>query len=166
MGPLYHLFTEQDRAQAVVEAHRVLKPDGLFFAAFITPFAQLRFWARINPNWLLEYREYAERSLRTGIHEPHLGFTDAYFAHPREVIPLLEQGGFSTLRLLGSEGVVAGMEDLVNPLTGAAWEAWVDLNYRLGQDPTLYGAADHLLYVGHKDEQALLGRESSNRESA
>ncbi|MFN8486899.1 MAG: methyltransferase domain-containing protein [Caldilineaceae bacterium] len=150
MGPLYHLFTQQERVQAVAEAHRVLKPGGLIFAAFITLFAQLRFWARVNPTWLLEYRDYAERSLRTGIHEPHLGFTDAYFAHPNEVIPLLEKGGFSTLRLLGSEGVVAGMEDLVNQLTGEAWALWVDLNYRLGQDSALYGASDHLLYIGRK----------------
>ena len=150
MGPLYHLFTEQDRAQAVAEAYRVVKPGGLIFAAFITPFAQVRFWASVNPNWLVEYRDYAERSLRTGIHEPHLGFTDAYFTHPHEVCPLLEKGGFSTLRLMGSEGVVAGMEEQVNQLTGEAWDLWVDLNYRLGQDSSLYGASDHLLYVGCK----------------
>lgn len=28
------------------------------------------------------------------------------------------------------------------------WERWVELNERLGREPTLYGAADHLLYVG------------------
>jgi hypothetical protein len=31
-----------------------------------------------------------------------------------------------------------------------AWQCWVDLNYRLGQEPSLHGAADHLLYVGRK----------------
>ena len=41
------------------------------------------------------------------------------------------------------------LEDNLSPLEGAAWEAWVDLNYRLGQDPALRGAADHLLYIGH-----------------
>lgn len=42
------------------------------------------------------------------------------------------------------------MEQKVDALEGDAWAAWVDWNYRLGQDPTLYGAADHLLYVGRK----------------
>jgi S-adenosylmethionine-dependent methyltransferase len=45
------------------------------------------------------------------------------------------------------------MEELINQLTGEAWEEWVDLNYRLGQDPTLYGAADHLLYIGCKEKR-------------
>ena len=38
----------------------------------------------------------------------------------------------------------------MNALQGELWDAWVDLNYRLGQDPALYGAADHLLYIGEK----------------
>jgi hypothetical protein len=62
----------------------------------------------------------------------------------------MEGCGLRTLRLVGCEGVVAGHEGKVNELTGEAWEAWVDLNYKLGQELVLYGAADHLLYVGEK----------------
>jgi hypothetical protein len=51
---------------------------------------------------------------------------------------------------VGCEGVVAGHEEQVNALEGEAWRAWVAWNYRLGQDPSLHGAADHLLYVGEK----------------
>jgi hypothetical protein len=45
---------------------------------------------------------------------------------------------------------VSRNEELVNELEGEEWEAWVDLNYELGQEPALYGASDHLLYVGEK----------------
>jgi hypothetical protein len=62
----------------------------------------------------------------------------------------MEDCGLRTLRLVGCEGVVAGHEAKVNELTGEAWAAWVDLNYELGQETALYGAADHLLYVGEK----------------
>lgn len=48
------------------------------------------------------------------------------------------------------EGIVAGHQGKVHELTGQAWQAWVDLNYELGQEPALYGASDHLLYVGEK----------------
>ena len=52
----------------------------------------------------------------------------------------------------GCEGLVAGHEEAVNALEGEAWEAWVALNYRLGREPSLYGAADHLLYSGMRPQ--------------
>jgi S-adenosylmethionine-dependent methyltransferase len=62
----------------------------------------------------------------------------------------MEAAGFATLALIGCEGLVAGHEEKVNALQGEAWQRWVDLNYRLGQEPSLHGAADHLLYIGRK----------------
>jgi hypothetical protein len=42
------------------------------------------------------------------------------------------------------------IDEKVNLLQGEAWEAWVDLNYRCASDPTIHGAAEHLLYVGRR----------------
>lgn len=153
MGPLYHLLAEQERAQAVAEAARVLKPGGTLFASFITRFAFLRDSAQGYPEWLVENWAYANQILRTGAHDPDdgaKGFTQAYFAHPVEIEPLMATAGLQPLSLIGCEGIVAGHEARVNALAGEAWERWVDLNYRLGKDPALHGAADHLLYVGRK----------------
>jgi hypothetical protein len=52
--------------------------------------------------------------------------------------------------MLACEGIVAHAEERINALAGAAWEWWVDLNYRLAKDPSLYGSAVHLLYIGQK----------------
>ena len=65
----------------------------------------------------------------------------------------MESCGVKSLRLVSCEGVVAGHEGKVNELTGQAWQAWVELNYRLGQEPSLHGAADHLLYIGEKSSK-------------
>jgi hypothetical protein len=62
----------------------------------------------------------------------------------------MESARFETMNLIGCEGVVAGHEEVINKVEGELWETWVELNYRLGQEPTLHGAADHLLYVGRK----------------
>lgn len=150
MGPLYHLLSHRERVQAIQEAMRVLKPGGRLLAAFITRFAPFRYVANGEPAWLAENPEYALQLLETGIHDRPTRFAKAYYVHPDEVVPLMESCGLRTLRLVGCEGVVAGHEGKVNELTGEAWEAWVDLNYKLGQEPTLYGASDHLLYVGEK----------------
>ena len=150
MGPLYHLLSHEERAQAIQEALRVLKPGGRLLAAFITRFAPFRYVANGDPTWLAENPAYAHQLLETGIHDQATQFAQAYYVHPDEVLSLMEGCGLRTLRLVGCEGVVASHEDRVNELTEEAWEAWADLNYELGQEPTLYGASDHLMYVGEK----------------
>jgi S-adenosylmethionine-dependent methyltransferase len=151
LGPLYHLLTLPERRQAVAEVRRVLKDKGILFAAFITRFAPLRMAARY-PDWIQQYPQRFQEIFDRGINKaaPESKFPDAYFAHPEEIRPFMETAGFEWLNLIGCEGIVAGHEEKINQISGPLWEQWVDLNYKLGQEPTLYGAADHLLYIGRK----------------
>lgn len=148
MGPLYHLLTAEERLQAVREARRVLKPQGALFATFITRFAPFRDAAVKYPELLSGDIPFAEHILTTGVQHQPRGFTHAYFAHPDEIVPFMESAAMQTLALIGCEGIVAGHEERISQLQGPTWEYWVDLNYRLGKEPSLLGAADHLLYIG------------------
>ena len=47
-GPLYHLTTQEDRLRAVSEAHRVLKPGGLFAASAFRD--SLQHWMAFAPD--------------------------------------------------------------------------------------------------------------------
>ncbi|MEM7028622.1 MAG: class I SAM-dependent methyltransferase [Chloroflexota bacterium] len=155
LGPLYHLLTSAERLQAVTEARQRLKIDAPFFAAFISRFAAFRDAAKRDPHWVIRQPAYIADLLATGRHT-QIGadvmnrFTNAYFAHPSEIEPLMQKAGLTIKTVVGCEGVVAGNEEAVNALTGDDWQMWVDLNYQIGQDPTSHGAADHLLYVGVK----------------
>jgi ubiquinone/menaquinone biosynthesis C-methylase UbiE len=153
MGPLYHLLAEEDRRQALREARRVLRFGGLLFAAFITRNAVIRWAAKEEPDWIIRHPERLKALLSSGAlrkapGEP--GFTSAHFAHPNEIKPLMESEGFETLDLIACEGVVSMIEEKINELTDEAFAAWVELNYVLGKDPNVHGAAEHLLYVGRK----------------
>jgi S-adenosylmethionine-dependent methyltransferase len=151
LGPLYHLHKLEERRQALEQTRRLVKPGGLVFASFITRFAAFRDAAVNGYTYVQDDPAYGERLLATGIHDNGEGFTDAYFARPEEVVPLGESAGFTTLRLMGCEGLLAGHEEHVNALTGAAHDLWLDLNYRFAQEPSLLGASDHLLYIGRND---------------
>jgi S-adenosylmethionine-dependent methyltransferase len=150
MGPLYHLHKLEQRRAALEQARRLLKPGGLVFASFITRFAGFRDAAVHGYTFVLDHPAYSEKLLATGIHDNGEGFTDAYFAHPDETIPLGESAGFTTLQLMGCEGVLAGHEEYVNSLKGPDHDFWLELNYRMAQEPCLLGASDHILYIGRK----------------
>ncbi|MCB0095975.1 MAG: hypothetical protein KDE46_09665, partial [Caldilineaceae bacterium] len=100
--------------------------------------------------WFVKNPDYADRILTTGIHRAEWGFTTAYHIHPDEIEPLMATHGIALRQMLACEGIVGHAETQINQLTGAHWEWWVDLNYRLSKDSALFGAAIHLLYVGYK----------------
>lgn len=150
LGPLYHLLEVEERERAIKEARRVLKTGGCIFAAFITRAAHIRFIAKELP-WLI-LTEQERFVMATGMYKPAPdgGFIDAYFAHHREIKPLMERCALQTLGLVSCEGVISMIDEKVNALTGEAWEAWVALNYSWAKDPAIHGMAEHLLYVGRK----------------
>ncbi len=153
MGPLYHLLEESERQQALAAAYRVLKPGGRLFAAFISRYAALRYTAAHEPFWPLEQPELLEGILTTGVfpprEKPDTEFV-AHFAHPTEIEPLCRDAGFDVTTVLGVEGLVSMIEDEVNDLSGAAWDIWVDLNYRVASDLSIHGCVEHLLAVAVK----------------
>lgn len=124
----------------------------LLFATFITRYAALRDLAKNDPERLVRDDRTARVLFEKGVvtfegqHDPP--FTDFYAVRPVEVAPMMEKAGFETLSLLAQEGLVSMLEEKVNPLEGDAWQAWADLNYRCASDPSIHGAAEHLLCVG------------------
>jgi ubiquinone/menaquinone biosynthesis C-methylase UbiE len=155
LGPLYHLQEKAARLQALSQARRVLKPGKPLFAAFISRYALPRFKLTTGqPTWPLENSQFLDTFLATGVWPPP-GDQDkeafvAHYAHPTEIVPLCRGAGFEVKAVLGVEGIVSMIEDEVNALSGAAWQAWADLNYRLASDPSTHGCAGHLLAVAHK----------------
>jgi ubiquinone/menaquinone biosynthesis C-methylase UbiE len=154
MGPLYHLVEPSDRDRAILEALRVLAPGGVLFASFITRYAVYVDLLDLDPGLIARYARTYERLMSTGVHIPteqNPGFTDAHFIHPMEIEPLMSGHGLATLRLAVAEGLIAPVESAVNALPADLFEAWVDVCYRLGTDPVIWGAGQHMLYVGRKN---------------
>jgi len=151
-GPLYHLVSAKDREQAVREATRVLRRNGLLFASVIMRYSLIRWAAKHQPDWLLKFGAEVEHEIATGsaTGDRRVSFTDAYYALPTELPALLNEAGFDVLDTLACEGVVSMIEERLAETGGELWQTWVDLNYRLSRDTSIYGAAEHLLCVGRK----------------
>lgn len=167
LGPLYHLLSADARWQAVKRAKEQLAENGPIFAAFATRYAVLRDMAINNPQELMDHAARVQEALEAGLYPTGVNkrYPDFYFARTDEIRPFMQSAGFATLALIGCEGIVAGHEAAVNQVQGELWQKWVELNYQLGQEPALHGAADHLLYIGRKsalkDSSAHLSHQSS-----
>lgn len=154
MGPLYHLLEEAERQQALAEAHRVLRPGGPLFAAFLSRFAAHLDCAGRYPERLPAESDVYAEILRSGRLPPTP--TDpptfsAYFARPEEAPRLIWSAGFELVTTLGVEGFVSVVEhDGVNTLTGPVWDAWCEVNWQVASDPLIFGAVEHLLIVAQR----------------
>lgn len=153
MGPLYHLLEHPQRLQAVGEARRVLRPGGLVFAAFICIYAVVKYALATCPEYIVSRREEWESIRETGVFrrpEGSEGFIDAWFARPRDIPPLMAEGGFEQWDFLGCEVLATELEDKINQADDELHRQWIDLLYSLSRDPCILGGSAHLLYVGKK----------------
>ena len=153
MGPLYHLLDHAERLRAVREARRLLRPGGPVFAVFIGRYAPIQYAAAQRPEYISALPEELESILGSGVYRRPAGsegFIDAWFAHPADVPPLMAEGGFEQLDLIGCEPLVNELEARVNQAPPELHRQWIELLYRLSRDESLLGACAHLLYVGRR----------------
>ena len=155
IGPLYHLTAPQDRAAALSEAARVLKPGGVLFAGAISRWASaFDSLARdlfVQPDqWTMVEGALVDGQHRNLTGRPG-GFTTAYFHRPEELREELLHSGLETVTVLALEGLAGFLPDFD--------QRWADPRQRanilriaeaLQAEPMLLGATPHLLAIGRK----------------
>jgi ubiquinone/menaquinone biosynthesis C-methylase UbiE len=154
-GPLYHLVRKRERLKALAEAHRVLRPGGLLFAAAISRFTSALDGS--NNGFIQDpaFMKIIKRDLKTGQHRNPKNvpeyFTTSFFHHPRELREEIIEAGFKSIN--------------VYALTGFAWllhrlkQYWTNPVLRnrllsilreLEQEPSIIGVSDHRLATARK----------------
>ena len=151
MGPLYHLEDPSERAQALAEARRVLRPGGVLIATAISRFAALLdLLVRLDRLHLPDVASVVERVVATGtFHGTEAGiFTTAFFHLPSQLRAEVSEAGFDDVTVLNVEG--PGF------LIGNFDERWQDPDRReaillaarlVETEAEMLGASSHLMAV-------------------
>lgn len=148
MGPLYHLINESDRKAAIRGALRLLKPNGIIVASFISNYAPIQDYLKgVHP---IESVDELLGYLTDGENQEEKGFTTAYFTDYKEAKNLMNSFGLTEIAFAGVENILCAKEMEINMLEDHEYRKWLEICYQLSQDENLMGTSEHFLYIGRK----------------
>ena len=149
LGPMYHLFEESDRRQALREAVRVTKKGGVIFAAYCMLDASILCYG------------FARNELKDLIRENRIGldrFTmlpnqmDLFHLCRREDIDALLEGlGVTRLHFVASDGYAKHMEHSMGEMDEDTYQHYLRYHLYTCERPDMVGISHHTIDIFRKD---------------
>lgn len=150
LGPLYHLYTTDDKRQALREAIRVTRPGGVVFAAYVISDGCLldEGFHRRNIN----VAAYVENGLLDGV-------TFAAKSEPKDLFELVRREdvdelmrGFSTTRLhyVATDGCALLLREDIDAMDDETFRLYLDYHFATCERADLLGVTSHALDVFRK----------------
>jgi SAM-dependent methyltransferase len=156
LGPLYHLLDPADRAAALAEARRAVRPGGLVAAAAINRYASLAEHTSTGMLANERLQQSVGSILATQQYDGARGFTAAHFHAADDLAREMSQAGLPPTALYGVEGPMWGIVKAVEtrdgkplPVTDPVWESALVAARMAEPYPALLAASSHLLAVAH-----------------
>jgi ubiquinone/menaquinone biosynthesis C-methylase UbiE len=158
LGPLYHIIQYDERAFALKEAYRVLRPGGVCFAAAISRFSSALDGMRTGAILDRDYRDLTSLDLADGQHRNPLArakqweyFATAYFHMPGDLRRELALAGLVHQATIGVEGPAWLLGNLAEYLEDPEkLEHLMATLKAIEVEPSLLGASAHILSIGQK----------------
>lgn len=150
LGPLYHLYTTDDKRQALREAIRVTRPGGVIFAAYVISDGCLLDEGFLRGN--INVAEY----VKTGLLD---GETFAAKSEPKDLFELVRKEDvdelmrdFPTTRLhyVASDGCALLLRDTIDAMDDDAFALYLNYHFATCERADLLGVTSHALDVFRK----------------
>lgn len=150
LGPLYHLYTKEDKRQALCEAIRVTRPGGVIFAAYVISDGCLLDEGFLRGN--INVAEY----VKTGLLD---GETFAAKSEPKDLFELVRKEDvdelmrdFPTTRLhyVASDGCALLLRDAIDAMDDDAFALYLNYHFATCERADLLGVTSHALDVFRK----------------
>ena len=147
LGPMYHLYDEADRRQAMAEAVRVTKPGGHILVAYC-----------MNEPTIIQFvfvqdhlREVTDNSMLTPdwhcISEPKDLFQ---LTRTEEIAALDAAFPVERLKLVAADGATNFIRQTIDAMDDDTFARWMDYHYTVCERADLIGASHHTLDVLRK----------------
>lgn len=145
LGPLYHLYEDNDINKAIEEAIRVTKKDGVIMIAYITSDGVFADWAIDH---LIDGYPYDFDKNFKLIRYPEGVFAPFYIEEFKSIM-----GKFDVqyLHNVATDGIVNIMSDKINNLSKEEFDVWVRYQLSVCERVDLQGYSCHMLYICRKN---------------
>ncbi len=149
LGPLYHLFDEEEKRKAISEALRVTKPGGLLYIAFIMNDAVILNWGLKAGNLAKGIQEgmITEDFHCAGVPEMIFEMTTV-----KEIYELMHNFPVEKLHMVAADGVTNHFREVIEAAEEELFEAWLRYHDYTCEREDLIGFSNHVLYIGRKSE--------------
>ena len=149
LGPMYHLFAEADRRQALQEAVRVTKSGGVIFAAYCMLDAAILCYG------------FARNQLQDLIREKRIDLEDFRQVHSRldyfclsrkEAVDALREGlGVTQLHFAAADGYAKHMEGPLAEMDENTYRMFLRYHLATCERPDMVGISHHTIDIFRKD---------------
>ena len=152
LGPMYHLFTEEDQKQALREAIRVTKPGGVIFAAYCGNEATMIQYC-FGRGMLRErkYRDLVDPVTFKAGADP----SELFMLYRKEDIDaLMADFPVNRLHYVGTDMATNYMRAAIDEMEEELYQMYLRYHFSICERPDLVGASHHILDVFRKGEGA------------
>jgi len=147
LGPMYHLYTREEKLQALSEAVRVTKPGGYLLVAYC-----------MNEPTIISYvfgknklREVTDRHMLTPdwhcISEPKDLFE---MVRTEEIAALDAEVPVQRIKLVAADGATNYMRQVIDAMDDETFSKWIDYHFTICERQDLIGASHHTLDILQK----------------
>lgn len=145
LGPLYHLYDNDEISKAIEEAIRVTKKDGIIEIAYITSDGVFADW---GIDHLLDgYPNAFDENFKL-IRNPEEIFAPFYISEFNE---MMRKYNVTFLNNVATDGIANIIPDKINNLTEEEFKIWVKYQLSICEREDLSGYSCHMLYICKKN---------------
>lgn len=148
LGPMYHLFTGEDKRRAVSEALRVTKRSGVLFFAYLTHDSVILNWGLLAGH----LTEGIDRGIVSEdfkcISSPELIFE---MFHVADFDKLMSRFAIEHLHTVAQDGMTHHFREKIDALDDEMFGTWLKYHYCTWERKDLIGYSNHVLYIGRKE---------------
>jgi ubiquinone/menaquinone biosynthesis C-methylase UbiE len=150
LGPLIHLVERSDRAKALAELKRVLKPGGVAIVAYLNSWGLIRTGVTDFPHRYRDINFLRAMLGEMAFPKPLPGFTICHWSTPPGVNQELSAAGLKVMSYASAEGVAGGMGPLIEKLAATdsvAYSHLLEFAAETCELPQFRDGGEHLLFV-------------------